>query len=121
MSAVKDKVKFHFIKGNFFRVVHVDGVFGGLSPTGDIFISVFSQRPPIPQSIVQPVNERGELGDELLSERHIKDGLVREIEVGLTVRPEVAESIIKWLQEKVDQYKAVRETTEREEPKKSHA
>ena len=117
----KDKVKFHYIKANGFRVVHMDGVFGGLSPTGDIFMSIFSQRPPIPQITVQPVKENGELGDELVSERTVKEGLVREIEVGIAVRPEIAETLIKWLQEKVDTYKSLRSKANEFEREKKHA
>lgn len=109
----QDKVKFHYIKANSFRVVHMDGVFGGLTPTGDIFMSIFSQRPPIPVVTVQPVKETGELGEELLSERSVKEGLVREIEVGVALRPEIAETLIKWLQEKVDQYKSLRADQEK--------
>lgn len=86
----------------------MDGVFGGLSPSGDIFASIFSQRPPIPLVTVQPINEKGELGEELLSERSTKEGLVREIEIGIAMRPEVAEKLIKWLQEKVDQYNTIK-------------
>lgn len=120
-STEKDKVKFHYLKANYFRVVHMDGVFGGLSPTGDIFMSIFSQRPPIPQITVQPVKENGELGDEALSERIVKEGVVREIEVGIAVRPEIAETLIKWLQEKVDQYKSLQSQAGQLESEKKHA
>lgn len=117
MASEKDKVKFHYIKGNFFRVIHMDGVFGGLSPTGDIFASIFSQRPPIPTLTVQPVKENGELGDELMEERAVKEGIVREMELGIVMRPEVAESLIKWLQAKVEQYKAIQTKMETEKAK----
>jgi hypothetical protein len=120
-TSEKDKVKFHYLKANDFRVVHMDGVFGGLSPTGDIFMSIFSQRPPIPQVTVQPLGEKGELGEELLSERVVKDGVVREIEVGIAVRPEIAETLIKWLQEKVDQYKSLKPQTSHAEQERKHA
>jgi hypothetical protein len=120
-EAEKDKVRFHYIKSNYFRVVHMDGIFGGLSPTGDIFMSIFSQRPPIPVVTVQPVKENGELGDELISERTVKDGLVREIEVGIAVRPEIAESLIKWLQEKVEQYNSLKSKSVQTEQEKKHA
>jgi hypothetical protein len=103
-----DKIKFHYIKGNFFRVIHADGAFGGISPTGDIFFSLFSQRPPIPQLTVQPLKESGELGDEIIEDRVTKEGFIREIEVGISIRPEVAESLIKFLQEKVEQYNKLR-------------
>jgi hypothetical protein len=114
MAPDKDKIKFHYIKANHFRVVHVDGVFGGLSPSGDIFASLFSQRPPIPTLTVQPIKENGELGDEIISERASKDGIVREMEVGLAIRPEVAQKLIGWLQEKVDQYNKLKTQTEQQ-------
>src|SRR5258708_4794489 len=106
--AATDKIKFHYIKGNFFRVIHADGAFGGISPTGDIFFSLFSQRPPIPQLTVQPIKENGELGDEILEDRVTREGFIREIEVGISVRPEVAEALIKFLQDKVEQYNKLR-------------
>ena len=114
-----DKVKFYYLKANEFRVVHMDGVVGGLSPTGDIYMSVFSQRPPIPQVTVQSVKEDGQLGEEIISERLIKDGIVREIEVGITFRPETAEIVIKWLQEKVAEYNGLK--TQKAEPERKHA
>jgi hypothetical protein len=117
----KDKVKFYYIKANDFRVIHMDGVFGGLTPTGDIFMSIFSQRPPIPVVTVQPIKETGELGEELLAERSVKDGLVREIEAGIAVRPEVAETLIRWLQERVDQYKTLKSQGASVEQEKKHA
>ncbi len=48
MAADKDRIKFHYLKSCDFKVVHVDGVFGGLTPSGDIFVTVFNQRPPLP-------------------------------------------------------------------------
>jgi hypothetical protein len=100
-----NKIRFHYLKANDFRVVHVDGLFGGPTPSGDIFVSLFSQRPPMPQITVQPLNENGQLGDEIMAERVSKDGIIRQLEVGLTMRPEVAESIVKWLQDRIAEMK----------------
>jgi hypothetical protein len=113
MAADKDKVKFHYIKSNDFRVVHVDGVFGGVTPTGDIFVSVFNQRPPIPNVTVQPVKENGELGEEILSERVSRDGIIRELEVGLAMRPDVAEAMIRWLQDRLGNIAEMKEKSEK--------
>ena len=109
MASNPDKIKFHYIKGHFFRVVHVDGVFGGLSPTGEISASLFSQRPPIPQLTVQAVKNENELGDEIVAERVSKDGLVREMEVSLVLSPQVADALAKWLMERVEQHKKLAE------------
>ncbi len=99
------KLKVNYIKSNSFRVIHVDGVLGGLTPTGDIFISVYSQRGPIPLVTVQEILESGELGPEITSERVSKQGLVREIEAGLAVDLQVAEQIRDWLSSRIDDLK----------------
>lgn len=112
MPTDKTKIKFHYIKSNSFRVVHVDGVFGGLSPTGEISASLFSQRPPIPQLTVQTLKSENELGDEIVAERVSKDGIVREMEVSLVLSPQVAEAFAKWLMERVEQHKKLKADTE---------
>jgi hypothetical protein len=58
---------------------------------------------------VQALREDGELGEELLQSRVTKDGLVREMEIGILVRPETAEVLIKFLQEKVGQINKLKE------------
>jgi hypothetical protein len=88
-------VKFHYIKGNFFRVIHADGVIGGLTPHGGIFLSLYSERGAIPQVIEQSVNPDGTLGDE--KKREGKDGLVREVEVGVILNGRTAKGIGEWL------------------------
>jgi hypothetical protein len=105
MPSERDKIRFHYIKSNDFRVVHSDGIFGGLTPSGDIFFSLFSQRPPIPQITVQAIKETGELGDEILAERVSKDGIIRQLEVGISMRPDVAEAMVKWLQDRLAEVK----------------
>ncbi len=101
-SVQNQKIKFHYIKGNFFHVAHVDGAIGGVTPSGDIFVSVYSQRGAIPQITVQPVTEAGELGPELSEERVSKEGIVREVEIGLVMHPNVAKGLMDWLREKLE-------------------
>lgn len=109
MTDRPEKIRFHYIKGHQFRVIHIDGAVASISPTGDIVASLFSQRPPIPQVTVQPVLENGQLGEEIVAERIAKDGLVREVEVAVTAKPDIVEVLIKLLQDKLDQYKKIME------------
>jgi hypothetical protein len=97
-----EKVKFHYEKGNFFRVIHVDGAIGGLTPTLDIFLSIYNQRAPIPQITVQRVTSSSQLGEEVLEERVQKDGVFREVEVGLVMNLTVAKALHQWLTEKIE-------------------
>jgi hypothetical protein len=94
-NATPSAVKYHYIKGNFFRVVHADGAIGGLTPNRSIFLSLFSERAAIPQIVEQALNPDGTLGAE---KKWIgKDGLVREVEVGVMLSGPSAKRIAEWL------------------------
>lgn len=105
--AEDNKVAFHYIKSKYFRVVHADGAFGGLTPHLDIFLSLYSERPPIPKRMVHDVVD-GRLGDEIRAERKSKSGIVREAEIGITMDIDVAKSLVEWLQQKIQDVDKVR-------------
>lgn len=96
------KIKFHYIKSNFFRVIHVDGVFGGVTPSADIFLALFSQRPPLPKMTVQAVLPDGNLGEEIMTERDSKEGIVREAEIGVNLDLAAAKALHVWLGERIE-------------------
>jgi len=96
------KIKFHYLKSNLFRVIHVDGALGGLTPTLDLFFTLYSQRAPIPNLTVQPVLQNGQLGEEIVSERVTKDGIIREPEVGVMMSLSTARAFHKWLTDKLE-------------------
>ncbi|MFN0168467.1 MAG: hypothetical protein ACKV22_18735 [Bryobacteraceae bacterium] len=102
------------IKASGFRVVHVDGAHGGLTPHGQIFAVVYSERPAIPQIVVHPLESSGTLGEEITAERITKGGIVRELEVGLTMNLAVAEGIHKWLGNKISELKVLTSDGKRE-------
>jgi hypothetical protein len=108
-------IKFHFIKSNFFRVVHADGAIGGLTPSRQIFISLYSERAAIPRVVEMAISPEGGLGDEI--SRIGKKGLVRELEMGIVLNAYAAEQLIKALQESV---KALKES-KRESPERADA
>lgn len=95
------EVKIDYIKSNHFRVVHGDGVFGGVSPHGKVFLTFWSARPSIPQTIIHAVNQDGSLGDEIREARVGRDAMIREAEVAVLMDVDVAKSFIKLLQERV--------------------
>lgn len=102
MSDVKDEaassqIQFHMLKSSGHRVVYVDGVFGGVSPRGVIHMALFSERFPIPQTIVHEV-VGGKLGTEV--ERRGREGVVRDVEVSVIMRPDTAVAVARWLLEK---------------------
>ena len=98
----EEKITFHYEKSSQFRVIHVDGAVGGLTPTLEVFVSIYNQRAPIPKVTVQKILPNGQLGDEIVEERVQKPGVFREVEVGLVMNLNVAKALHQWLGEKIE-------------------
>jgi hypothetical protein len=113
-SAPKE-VKFDYIKSNFFRIVHADGVFGGVSPHAKIYMTFWSSRPPIPTQVVHRVTVDGTLGEEIRDKRTGRDAIIREAEVGVLMDLDIAKSFRSWLDERI---KALEKAAEGSEVKK---
>jgi len=94
------EIKFDYIKSNQFRVIHADGVHGGVSPKGFIQMAFFSERGPIPKRETYSL-EQGKLGPRTKVEQ--RDAIIREVEVETLIDLQVAKVIVKWLGEKVEQ------------------
>ena len=95
-------IKFRYVKSNYFRVVHTDGAMGGFTPQGNLFVSLYSERAPLPDATVQAIEE-GKLGKELLEHRQGgTEGITRELEVGLSMNLSVAKSLVEWLKERIE-------------------
>ena len=115
MPTDKTTVEFHYIKSNAFRVVHMDGAMGGITPAGLIFVSLYSERPAIPQTMVHELTEEGQIGAERTEERVGKKGVVREIEIGAQMSVETAVNFVKWLQDRIELVKKLKPAPEQEE------
>jgi len=92
---------FDFIKSSQFRVVHAEGAFGGQTPRGQLFFSLYNERQAIPQQTTNAVGPDGMLGEELRDQRVGRPGIVREVEVGVLMSPSDAETLANWLLEHV--------------------
>jgi len=99
-----NEVEFDFIKSNFFRVVHADGAFGGISPNGLIHMALYSERAALPTKIVQEIDESGQLRPEDTSRRITRKAIVREIEVDIAMDINTATALRKWLDEKIEMH-----------------
>lgn len=81
-------IKFFYIKSNLFRVLHVDGAVGGLTPHGSVHIAVYSERPAIPQMTSHNLSPEGRVGEP--EETEGKEGIVREIDADLILSRQTA-------------------------------
>jgi len=108
-ESTPSSVKFYYRKGKFFKVIHVDGVIGGPTPERAVFVALYNQRSPIPKEIEQALSPDGSLGPEI--SRRGKDGIFREVEVGIVLTPKAAEEIGKFL---LQQARLLRDTKQQE-------
>ena len=95
------KFETHYLKNNDFKTVQGNGVFGGITNNGQINMSFYTDRAPIPKKITLDVDpDSGAILGEI--ERDCKEGIIREVHFGVLLDRETAKSIVEWLNEKIE-------------------
>lgn len=101
-------VAFKYIKDERYQEVFVNGVFGGISPRGDLRFDLFQEYVDTPEKVIHKLSEGITLGDEV--ERiPTPERIVRVKRVGITMTTDSAESVARWILSKVDEYKQMLE------------
>lgn len=112
-----NQITFHYIKSNSFRVIHADGMWGGISPSGHLQMAFYNERIPIPQMTVHAVDPvKRIIGEE--EERLVRDGIVREVECNVVMSLEVSERLHRWLGVQIESLKKAKEDYERRKGEK---
>lgn len=94
-------IRFFYIKSTQFRVMHVDGALGGLTPRGGIHLAIYSERPAIPQVATHELSPEGQLG-RIPTETEGKEGIVREIDADLLLSRQAAIELRDFLTENIN-------------------
>lgn len=95
------EVNFHFAKSAHFRVIHVDGAHGGISPNGSCLnITVYNEMAPLPKEIIHKIADNGAIGEEV--SRVSDAGVSREMEATLSMSLQTAASIRDWLSAQIE-------------------
>jgi hypothetical protein len=108
-EAPSDKLRIEYQKSHSFRVIHADGVYGGTSPRLQLFVAFYSERFPIPKVLTYETSSTGAPGHEVVDERASKEGIIREVEVGVTMDIAAARAFAAWISEKVAELEQRRE------------
>jgi hypothetical protein len=107
------KVAFDYIKSQHFRVIRADGAIGAVTPNGMIHMALFSERLAIPRRLVHGLASDGTLGPPIDAETISRGSVVREMDVDIFLRPDVAESLCVWLTEKIQEARAAADKARR--------
>lgn len=81
------------------RVVHVDGAWGGLTPSGHVLMALYSERSEMPESTLYDVGSDGS-ASQLDAPKTI-GGITRDIEIEAIMSVLVAKSLVTWLENKI--------------------
>src|SRR5258708_3697353 len=104
-----DKLRIEYQKSHSFRVIHADGAYGGTSPRLQLFIAFYSERFPIPRVLTYESCSTGAPREEVIAERESKEGIIREIEVGVTMDINAAKGFAAWLSQQIAELEKRRE------------
>lgn len=87
-----------------YRLVPANGIYGGVSPKGDVVIHFFMDHNAIPEKTYFEQVEGEVPGTASLTEVHPQNpGIVRKLQFGAVITAMEARSIGKWLMEKATQ------------------
>ena len=100
----KQEKRFTFVyqRSVEYREIPVSGIWGSVTPQGMLHAQIFIEHSTLPDKETLVINEI----DGSISE-HITEGeqvQMREVLVGLTMRPEIARSIGTWMIQQADEF-----------------
>jgi hypothetical protein len=105
-KSLPSSFNFDYLKGNQFRVIHADGAFFALTAQG-LTVSFFSERQPIPRRVVHKVNRDGTLGEEIQEERVVRDAMIRDVDVAVTMNIDTAKRLSQTLIEMIRKFEEI--------------
>lgn len=95
------RVTIEYIKSQSFRVIHADGAIGGVTPSGNVHLALYSERAAIPRTLVHEANDDGSLGNPIPEETIVRPGLIREMDVDVILTRPAVEGLLKWLTDRM--------------------
>jgi hypothetical protein len=87
------QITFNYVKSNFHRVIHTDETFSGVTPNGEIYVELCSERPSLPRQIVVSLDKSGQVKEEAFEPQDVNSHIDREMEASIVMNLETAESL----------------------------
>lgn len=97
-----EEIEFFFEFDPTYRIVAANGVWGGITPRGDIQLDFFVERQGVPEIIKHEFTEQGTLGN--ITDRKPEPRFIRRLQVGILLSPDKADSIANFIKEKVAEF-----------------
>lgn len=113
-SSSHPTVDINYIKSHDFREVACDGVVGGPTPNGKLWLSFYTERLPLPRVVRYALIPGGQAGEFSVDTSNpgvpleSRGGIVRNVELGLYLSVETAEHLRDWLERHIKEIKGER-------------
>ena len=108
------QVTFRFSKDENYRLIPVNGAWGGVTPRGDVQVELFHENHAMPTTVVHSVTEGRVAGELKRTPKAEKTEVQRTVLAGMVLTAEQAESIGRWLQAKAREARERGATKERD-------
>jgi len=95
------EVLISYEKSKDFKFIPATGAYGGPNPQGEIICNFYIEHRKYPEKSTARLNgETGKVVEKITAEQ---DLMVRELQIGVIMRPDIARLIGLWLIKKADQ------------------
>ena len=102
---MEKEVKFKYVFQKDYNPVHVNGVYGGVSPSGDLVANFYYERQPIPNSQVVSIDKNGQpTGDAKNDPEDLPLMFIRYVNGGISMNPAFAAVLHEWLGEQLQKF-----------------
>ena len=95
MEIPKDRLNIAFKEGPEYKIFPATGAYGGPTPQGEILCNFYVEYREPPESISVEINKSGKV--EEVDRKQAQQKYIRELEVAILMRPDIAKSIGEWL------------------------
>lgn len=97
--ADRSDIRFKYLFDDCYDPQYVNGLYGGINPTGELVIHFFLERIPLPYEESVNLDENGDSYGEtsIVSPEEYK--FIRSIKSGIILNKKTAQSLVDWLQD----------------------
>jgi hypothetical protein len=113
------EINIKYAKSIDYKMVSISGVWGGADPQGNVTCEFYLEKVDHPDSVKITVDDESKVVKEEPQKKG-KEELVREIQVGMSLNPQLARSIGQWLVKKADDFEKMKDTINHEFKKQSN-
>jgi hypothetical protein len=101
-------VKFNHKFPDDYRIVAVNGAWGGISPRGDLLMHFFIEHKTVPDQEIKSLKEDGSFDDSKDFPTEIE--IDRKMQIGVMMPREQAASLAHWILDKIQHFESDKKT-----------